>query len=227
LPLQSKPGLLMRVRRRTLLISLILVALLAADAFLLLRRARYRDEAARLRAGMSELERARTDAIVAAEAERTSLMLEMVRRQAMGDEALHLAVDVDSGVVALDRGPARLRTMRAEVGPERRAGTDDQWVVTPRGMRTVERLLGPDDRYPLPPWVWTDRGLPLPEERAGAGWTGPAALVTTGGTLVYALPATGPLSDSSYVMPGALRMSEGDLRAIRENLTGGMRVYFY
>jgi hypothetical protein len=51
--------------------------------------------------------------------------------------------------------------------------------------------------------------------------------VTTGGTLLYAVPGSGPLADSSYVMPGSVRLDAGDLRAIRENLTPGTRVYFY
>jgi hypothetical protein len=45
----------MRVRRRTLMLLLLLLAIGAFDGFLLLRRARYRDETTRLRAGMSTL----------------------------------------------------------------------------------------------------------------------------------------------------------------------------
>lgn len=51
--------------------------------------------------------------------------------------------------------------------------------------------------------------------------------MTSGGTLLYALPAEGPLSDSSYVMPGTIRLEAADLKAIRENITLGMRVYFF
>jgi hypothetical protein len=51
--------------------------------------------------------------------------------------------------------------------------------------------------------------------------------VTTGGTLIYSLPTAGPLADSSYVLPGSLRVPAGDLAAIRENLFSGMRVYFF
>lgn len=219
----------MRVRRRTLLLSLLLVSFLLLDGFLLVRRERYRQETARLRSGMSELEQKRADAIVAADQDKASLMLEIMRRQAQGDEGIHLAVNTDSGFVALDRGGARLRTMPARIGPERRVGTppDTLRVVVPRGLRVIERLLGDADVWPLPDWLWADRGLPRPTERGGAGWTGPHAIVTSGGTLLYALPANGPLADSSYVMPGAIRLAEGDLRAIRENLTAGTRVYFY
>ena len=219
----------MRVRRRTLLLALFLLAIVLLDGFLILRGARYREEAARLRAGMSTLERTRADAIVSAQADRAELMLELMRRQAEGDDGLHLAVSSDSSYLALDRGPARLRVIKAEIGPERRVGTapDTMHVAVPRGLRAVQRLLTPSERYELPAWVWVDRGLPVPTVRADSGWVGRGAIVTTGGTLIYSLPATGPLADSSYVMPGSIRVPASDLAAIRENLSSGMRVYFF
>jgi hypothetical protein len=225
----EEPRIFMRVRRRIVVLTLVLVALAALDGFLLLKRTRYREETARLRTGMTSLERQRADAIVAADADRATLLIELLRRQAQGDEALHLAVNVDSAFVALDRGTARLRTMSAVIGPERRVGAppDTMHAVVPRGMRVVERLLGKGDRYELPAWLWLDRGLPVPEVRSDSGWTGAQAIVTTGGVLIYSIPASGPLADSSYVMPGAVRVSAADLVAIRENLTTGTKVYFF
>lgn len=218
-----------RFRRRTIAAIVLLVLVIAADGFLVWRRGRYADETARLRAGMSELERKRADAIVAAEADEATVMMELMRRQATGDDALHLAVSLDSSFVALDRGAARLRVMPARIGPAQTivAGTDSSRIAVPLGKRTVERLLAATDAYPLPRWVWTERGQPVPETRSGAGWTGTGAIVTSGGTLIYALPASGPLADSSYVMPGTVRVSAADLAAIRENLTRGMTVYFF
>ena len=219
----------MRVRRRTLMLLLLLLAIGAFDGFLLLRRARYRDETTRLRAGMSTLERTRADAIVAAQADRAELMLELMRRQADGDDDLHLAISTESSYLALDRGAARLRVITAEIGPARRVGVapDTMHVAIPRGLRAVQRLLNASDRFELPAWVWVDRGLPVPAARADSGWVGRGAIVTSGGTLIYALPASGPLADSSYVMPGSIRVPAGDLAAIRENLSAGMRVYFF
>ena len=219
----------MRVRRRTLLLVLLLLAIGLFDGFLLLRRSRYREESARLRAGMSTLERARADAIVAAQADRAVLMLELMRRQAVGDDGLHLAISTDSSYLALDRGSARLRQFSVEIGPARRVGVapDTVHVAIPRGVRAVQRLLTASDRYELPAWVWVDRGLPVPAVRADTGWVGRGAIVTTGGTLIYSLPTAGPLAESSYVLPGSLRVPAGDLAAIRENLFSGMRVYFF
>jgi hypothetical protein len=219
----------MRVRRRTLLLGLLLLAIGLFDGFLLLRRSRYREESTRLRSGMSTLERTRADAIVSAQADRAELMLELMRRQAEGDDGLHLAISTDSSYLALDRGAARLRVITAEIGPERRVGLapDTMHVAIPRGVRAVQRLLTGSERYEFPSWVWVDRGLPVPAVRADSGWVGRGAIITTGGTLIYSLPSAGPLADSSYVMPGSIRVPAGDLAAIRENLSSGMRVYFF
>ena len=216
-------------RRRTIAAFTLLILLLVLDGVLVWRRGRYREETVRLRASMTELERKRADAIIDAQKNEAGLMLELMRRQAIGDDRLHLAVSIDSSFVALDRGAARLRVMPAQFGPEARVGEspDTSHVAVPRGTRTVERLLGPTDSYPLPRWVWTGRGLPVPENREEPGWVGANAIVMTGGALIYSLPKSGPLADSSYVMPGTVRVRPADLAAIRENLTRGMTVYFY
>jgi hypothetical protein len=217
------------MQSRTILLSLLLLASGALDAALLQRRNRYIDETARLRDGMSAIERQRADAILASEEDQSGLMLELMRRQAAGDDALHLAIDTDSSTVLLERGGALLRRFSARVGPERRVGVppDTQQVSVPRGTRRIEKLLGPTDAFELPAWLWIDRGLPVPTDRAVAGWVGPDAIVTSGGTLIYALPASGPLADSSYVMPGAIRAPAADLAAIRANLARGTTVYFF
>ena len=219
----------MRVRRRTLLLALLLLAIGLFDGFLVQRRSRYREESTRLRAGMSNLERARADAIVSAQADRAELLLELLRRQAEGDDGLHLAISTDSSFLALDRAPVRRRVITAEIGPERRVGLapDTMHVAIPRGVRAILRLLSAADRYELPAWVWVDRGLPVPAVRADSGWVGRGAIVTSGGTFIYALPPSGPLADSSYVMPGSIRVPAGDLAAIRENRSSGIRVDFF
>ena len=210
-------------------LALVLIGLIAVDAMLVIKRQRYTEETARLRADMTALERARADAILTAEADRTGLMLELARRQSIGDEDLHLAVSSESSFVALDRGGVRLRTMPARLGPERRVGVppDTLWVAVPLGMRRVERQLAEADSAELPAWRWVDRGQPSPPSRSGVGFLGSGAILTSGGTVLYALPTTGPLADSSYVMPGAVRLAPADLEAIRANIKPGMRVYFY
>ncbi len=214
---------------RTVTLAAVVLGLLLVDGTLVYKRHQYGAETARLREGMSTVERVRADAILADDATRSRLMMQLLQRQAEGDDALHLAVSVDSSFVALDRGSVRLRVMPATLGPERRVGVppDTIWVAVPRGMRTVDRVTTAKDSVELPRWIWLDRGLGVPETRVGEGWLGPYSVVVAGGTMLYSMPEAGPLSDSSYVMPGAIRLSASDLAAVRENITPGMRVYFY
>ena len=119
--------------------------------------------------------------------------------------------------------------MRIELGPEKTVGTSPDTVrmAVPRGARTVERVLGGSDPGDVPKWVYTDRGLAVPADRSLRGALGPAAVVLTGGTVVYTMPSAGPLNDSSYVMPGAVRLKAQDLKAVTPNLARGSKVYFY
>src|SRR4249919_2386605 len=102
--LGPKPTMKRTTRRipRTILLALIVAVLAGVDGVLLYKRGRYREETTRLRAGMTSLERARADAIIDAETDRSELMLQLARRQALCDDALHLAVSSDSSFVALD-----------------------------------------------------------------------------------------------------------------------------
>lgn len=206
-----------------------LVVLIALDVLLLRRRARYTEEDARLREGMSALQRQQADAILSNEQNKLRVMIELVRRQAQIDKQLHLAIPVDSGVMYLEQEGALLREMPVQVGPEKRVGTppDTVYMAAPRGTRTVERILDEKDAWEVPAWVYVDRGLPVPPQRTIRGALGPAAVVLVGGTVIYAMPTAGPLNDSTYVLPGSVRARAADLQAISANLKAGMTVYFY
>lgn len=208
---------------------MLVVVLLALDAWVLVHRARYRAETARLRADMTDMERRRTDMLIARDESRGRVMLELIRRQAQGDQLLHLSISVDSGVMYLERAGAVLRRMPVRVGADRvvGAGADTVHVVAPRGVRTVESVLGARDEWTVPIWVYADRGVPVDSNRAMAGALGAGALLLGGGTVIYGTPVRGPLADSAYVMPGAVRLGASDLKAIAPNLTAGMSVYFY
>jgi len=207
----------------------VLVSMIAIDGWLVYQRVRYSRETARLRAGMTDQERRKTDMVLAAEQNRMRVALELMRRQANIDRDLHISVAVDSGVMYLEREGALLREMPVDVGPEKRVGRgpDTLKIVAPRGARTVERVLGAKDRWEIPKWVYVDRGLPVPEDRMVVGALGPGAIVLSGGAVIYSHPTEGPLRDSSYVLPGAIRARTQDLRAITPNLTPGMSVYLY
>jgi hypothetical protein len=219
---RSYPGILATM-------SVALVTMLGADAFILYKRAQYNREIERLRAGMTEAERRRTDVLVSSDEKKLQVMIELIRRQATVDKELNLAVSIDSGHMYLQREGAQLRAMRVHAGPEKVVGAppDTVHMVVPRGARTVERILGADNGWQVPKWVYTDRGLPVPDDRTVKGALGPVAILLNGGTVIYSMPTAGPLNDSSYVLPGSVRASTSDMRAIAPNLKAGMSVYFY
>ena len=208
--------------------SIAVVLFLAADAWLVMRYMRYRRETTALRASMSEVERNRADVILAQNENRLKVMVELFKRQAKVDETLHLSVSLDSSVMYLERDGALLREMPITVGPEKRigSGADTMHIAAPRGKRSVERLLDEASVSELPAWIYGDRGIPAGETKL-KGALGPSAILLAGGTVIYSMPSVGPLNDSAYVMPGAIRARASDLKAIAPNLKPGVAVYFY
>jgi len=209
--------------------TVIIVGLLAIDGWVLYKRQAYEQENVRLRAGMSEAERRRSDAVTNTNEKRDAMMMELLRRQAKIDKEIHLAVAVDSGKMYLERDGALLREMKVEVPAEKRVATgrDSVHIPAPRGTRTIERILGPTDAWQIPAWVYSDRGLTQPANTSVAGALGPVAIVLNGGAVIYSLPSVGPLNDYGYVLPGSIRVSAEDLRAVTPNLQRGTVVYFY
>jgi len=188
---QAYPGFVF-----TLLVGLL--AMIAIDGFLILKQRTYDREVARLRANMTEQEKERTDAIVAAEENKVKLALALARRQAKLEKKLHLSVAVDSGKMYLEREGAVLREMAAVIGPEGtvRTGSDSIPIAVPRGERSVTAV--------------DDKGITL-----------------DGGTVILASDAASVVQDSAALPPGSVRISRADLKAIMPNLSAGMRVYFY
>ena len=209
--------------------AIIIIGLIGLDLWFVSKRLRYEREIARLRSGMTEFERRRTDAILASEERKMQVMLQLIRRQAKIDPEIHLAVSIDSAQMYLEREGALLREIPLEVGPERRVGIppDTVHIAIPRGARTVARMLDGKDSWEVPSWVYTDRGLAAPDDRTVKGALGPVAILLEGGTVIYSMPSTGPLNDSSYVLPGGVRARAADLQAILPNLKRGTAVYFY
>ena len=209
--------------------TVVLTMVLACDAYVLAQRTKYRDETARLRASMTALEREHADQIVSQEHNKLRLALVLLRRQAKMEKSLHLSISVDSGTMYLEREGALLREMLVDVGPERRVGVvpDTVRLAPPLGVRRVSSVLTGADAWEVPVWVYADRGLPVPSNRVLPGALGPMAVLLDGGTVIYSLPATGPMADSAYVLPGAVRVPVEDLRAVIPNLAPGMRIYFY
>lgn len=210
-------------------VALIVTAALAVDAFVLYKRVGYAREIERLRSGMSELERQRTDLAVENEEKRLRVMLELIRRQAKLDQRYHLGVSVDSGRMYLGSAGAVLREFSVEIGPERAVGIgpDTVMMAHPLGERSVQRVLTARDEWEVPSWVYQDRGLTIPEKRQVRGALGPHAVILNGGLVIYSMPDSGPLSDPSYVLPGSVRVPVEHLGAVVPNLSAGAPVYFY
>lgn len=180
----------------TLIIALILI--LALDGYLVYKRDKYNEEVTRLRASMTAAEKAKTDAIVTAEQNKARIALELAKRQAKLEKALHLAVSLDSGRIYLEREGAVLREMVALFGPEKgvTAGSDSIPVVVPRGEFSVARI---------------------DESR----------VLLQGGNAIEASQTDVASADTSPIPAGNIRIGKADMAAIKPNLTPGMRVYFY
>lgn len=215
-------------RRSRNAIFVVAILALTANVILAAKYFRYREETSRLRAGMTKAQRERADAVVQAERHRLRVEYELVRRQARGDRQLHLAVNVDSGRMVLERDGIVLREMAVRLGPERFRGASDSVItVQSLGQRTVRRVLSERDSWEIPRSVFDDRGLPVPENRRVRGALGDDAIVLAEGTVVYAVPESGPLADTSYVLPGSVQVAVADLKALAASIRPGMSVYFY
>ena len=210
-------------------LALVVTAAVAIDAFVIYKRSAYAKEIDRLRSGMSQLERERTDLALENQEKRLQVMLALIRRQAKLDQRIHLAVSLDSARMYLGREGAVLREIDVEIGPERMVGVppDTVMLAHPRGERSVQRILSESDRWEIPVWVYRDRNLAVPDDRNVEGALGPSAIILNGGLVLYSMPSAGPLNDSTYILPGSIRVSAADLRAIVPNLAPGSAVYFY
>jgi hypothetical protein len=206
-----------------------MITLLAVDAALLVERARWSREIRRMRGTMTDFERRRADALVDSAQDRTALMIELVRRQALGEPKLNLSVDVDKQRMALQREGAQLRVMAVRIGREQTVGSppDAVRLAPPRGRRTVLRVVDDSYAWEVPEWAYTARGLPVPSDRRVVAALGHAAILLDGGVIIYSLPSSGPLSDPDWVLPGSVRAERSDLEAIAENIQPGVPVYFY
>ncbi len=209
-------------------VLLIIAVLVAIDLLLVERQKNYAAEIEALRATMNESQRQRGDALADSRGAQERVRLELVRREAMYGKALHLSVDVDSAQLSLMQEGATLRRFPVKLGVSRSVQRGDTSTTgVPRGPFVVQRVLGPADQWPVPRWVYTDRRLAVPADSMVAGALGPVAILLEGGAVIYSQPASGPLRDSAYVLPGAVRASAEDLRAIMPNLAPGTPVYVY
>jgi hypothetical protein len=179
-------------------LGIALAAMVAVDAWLIVKRAKYNHDVAQLRSHMTDAERERTDAIVQSEQNKLRIAIELAKRQAKFDKKLHLNVSVDSARMYLTREGALLREMPVQFGPEQAASeaSDKPPAAVPRGERTIADL--------------SDTKITL-----------------DGGVVILTSGAHDLANDSTAIPPGSVRMTSEDLKAIMPNLSAGMKVYFY
>lgn len=177
---------------------LALLAILTLDGFLVYKRRAYTEEVNRLRGAMTEAERAKTDAIVQAEHDKARIALELAKRQAKMEKTLHLGVALDSGRVYLEREGAVLREMAALFGPE--TGVTSGSDSLPVVIPRGQRTV-----------------VRLDDNK----------IVLEGGNAIEAASTDVASADTSPIPPGNVRIGLTDMKAIRPNLSPGMRVYFY
>jgi hypothetical protein len=203
--------------------------LLLMDLVLAYKLVGYYRDLSRMRASMTATEARRVDAIAASEENRLAIAAELLRREALGDAELHLAVDTEKGLLYLERRGARLREMRVLQGQVTTVGSppDTVLLAPPLGKRSVARVVDGSYAWTVPQWVYVNRGWPLPADRKIRGALGPVAIFLDSGAVLYSRPEMGPLSDASYVLPGSVRAEARDLEAIREDLLPGTSVYFH
>lgn len=175
-----------------------LVAMIALDGWLLVKRVSYNEDVKNLRDHMSQSEREKSDAIVQAEQNKLRIAIELAKRQAQFDKKLHLNVSIDSSRMYLTREGAVLREMPVQFGPERTASDTSGAppAATPRGERTVAVLSE-------------------------------TTITLDGGAQILSSPSAHLANDSTAIPPGSLRISLVDMQAIKPNLNAGMKVYFY
>jgi len=179
-------------------VILSILGLAAGDSWLTYKRQEYERETVRLREAMSTVERQRADLAYAANKNHYRIMIQLIRRQAEGDQALHLSVAVDRREMYLEQEGIRLRSMPVRVGPDTVVGQGPGavHVAPPRGQRTIASV-------------------------------GPWSITLDGGTTIYADSGVDVLSDGAGVTPGNVRIRSTDFQIILPNVKPGMSAYFY
>ncbi|MGA7827940.1 MAG: hypothetical protein WCA04_09785 [Geobacteraceae bacterium] len=181
-------------------------------------------ELAHLRTSIPRTEGLQAAAIKDAEKSTMALTAELVRREALGSKKLHLVVYSGKKLMSLEREGAALREMHVRQGPETIKGAQEDTAGPAR--RHVVRVVDDTYRWSVPESAFIHSGEPVPKNRMLRGALGPVAIILDDGTVIYSKPATGPLSDASFVPPGTIRVKAADLEAIKANLQPGMAVYF-
>lgn len=212
---------------------LLLLGLAAASAVVYQRVPQYRAEAALFDRRMTEAERATRDRLLQSQAKRSEMALALLSREirvkAADEKGLHLAISVEDSTLYLRHGPATLRQIPIQVGPDSiiRAPDGRSWrFVRGLGERHIEdKQVSPT--YTVPEWVYISRGEAVPPEaeREVKGALGRYVLLLDDGVEVYSSPEAGPFTGG--VKPAAFAASERDLRTMFDAVKEDTPVFIY
>lgn len=211
----------------------VLVILVSGTVAVASRIPRYQQDAALLDERMSETEKETRDRILDSRTRRSELALGLLQRQlrlkALEEKGLHLAINTEDSTLSLRHGPATLREVPLQIGPDSviRAPGGETW----RLIRALgERHLQAKEVNPtvtVPEWVYVSRGEAVPpeEERRVEGALGRYVLRLDDGTEIYSTPKEGPFA--GRVRPAGFMASEQDLGTIFDAIETETPVYIY
>lgn len=207
--------------------------LLILTTVVAIRIPQYAGQMAAMDEQLDEAERETRDRILHSRTRRSELALALLQREmrlkALQEKAIHLAIDTQDSTLSLRHGPATLRQIPLQVGP-------DSVITAPDGrtwrfVRALgERHLSDKEVNPtvvIPEWVYIGRGQPVPpeSERRIEGGNGRYVLRLDDGTEIYSEPEEGPLAAAPK--PGSFMADEDELRTIFEALKTETPVYIY
>ena len=223
-------------RRALLALALLLAAASLLAAWIARGRAQgYADEAARLTGDMTDAERALQAHILATQAEREDLVVDLlelqIARAAAQEDGRHLRLSLEERTLALVEDGRVLRELPVALGPEGPiVGADgSRWFFPlPVGQLSVG-WAGTEEPRPVPEWWYVASGEPDPGEgqRPVAALYGAASIILSDGTVIYASPTEGPWAAEDAVRHGGIECAPADLLAIMPVVSPGMPVYAY
>jgi hypothetical protein len=208
--------------------------LATASAVVAMRIPQYQAEASAIDRAMTEAERATRDRILNSQARRSELAMALLQRElrlrSLEEKGAHLAISLEDSTLYFRHGPATLRQVRLEIGPDSTVSAPDgrTWrLVRALGERhLVAKETNPT--YTVPEWVYASRGEPVPPEEARRveGGLGRYVLRLDDGTEIHTRPASGPFAEG--IRPaGFIVENETDMRAIFDALRVDTPVYIY
>ncbi len=153
-------------------------------------------------------------------------MLNRSLRRSVDSETIYIEIDLQADRLLVKLGTQPLYEYPAVTGKGRTRIRD---FSTPTGVFQIENMIK-NPKWYRPDWVWTERGLEVPEditleERGIAGVLGPWKLGIGQGYYIHGT-RSGRIRPGKY-SHGCIRMNNKDLRQLVRLVEVGTMVYIY